>query len=44
MGILVFTEYILSKSTDNQSPIQYCLYTDMSCCARALATLYKYTD
>ena len=42
MGILVFTDtdYILAKSTDNQSLIQYWLYTDMSSYARALAILH----
>ena len=35
--------YILSKSTNHQSLIQYWLYTDMSCNAKILASLHKYT-
>ena len=32
----------LSKSTENRSLIQYWFHTDMSYCARILATLHKY--
>ena len=48
MEILVFidTDYFCQNLliTDHRSPIQYQLHIDMPCCARALATLYKYTD